>query len=364
MPRKKKRAKVVPQNGAAQAAENIAAAAAKLEASGKAPAVAGTVIENALLEGCPGCHFVDMDTEWVVRVRRTTAADAADRDPEQSKECQVQMIPQGDDCALLSVANFTSSKRAAYVSAVAGEADAILALSGKAGAPLAVGETAMEPEHPVPCATFVARLAPKTLIEMAEVKSECVGVSSLSFELLPHPDPTPESAAARFHQFPLGGSGPFLCTQGVGGRLTHFFPESYHAFDLRCPVGTPLLAIADGEIVEVMHDTRCTGIHCDNLTEWNSIALRVDDIVVEYLHLAPEVRGRFVLYSSCHSAVSDIRCCNTKLCRARKWRWAAALRRETCCVSPVRQDSLQNHTCTSRHTDSTTDKARAFWLSW
>eukprot|EP00035_Acanthoeca_spectabilis_P021466 m.438382 g.438382 ORF g.438382 m.438382 type:complete len:363 (+) comp18230_c0_seq1:168-1256(+) len=288
MPRKKKRAKVVPQNGAAQAAENIAAAAAKLEASGKAPAVAGTVIENALLEGCPGCHFVDMDTEWVVRVRPTTAADAADRDPEQSKECQVQMIPQGDDCALLSVANFTSSKRAAYVSAVAGEADAILALSGKAGAPLAVGETAMEPEHPVPCATFVARLAPKTLIEMAEVKSECVGVSSLSFELLPHPDPTPESAAARFHQFPLGGSGPFLCTQGVGGRLTHFFPESYHAFDLRCPVGTPLLAIADGEIVEVMHDTRCTGIHCDNLTEWNSIALRVDDIVVEYLHLAPE----------------------------------------------------------------------------
>ena len=52
-------------------------------------------------------------------------------------------------------------------------------------------------------------------------------VSQLSFPLKPHPDPegARQRVMPRFAQFPLGGDGPFLCTQGFGGRLTHFFPE-------------------------------------------------------------------------------------------------------------------------------------------
>ena len=91
-------------------------------------------------------------------------------------------------------------------------------------------------------------------------KASAMDLATLSFELLSHPDMENTVPVARFSQFPLGGDGPFLCTQGIGGRLTHFFPESYHAFDLRCAIGTPILAMADGVVAEAQHICRCTSI--------------------------------------------------------------------------------------------------------
>jgi hypothetical protein len=95
--------------------------------------------------------------------------------------------------------------------------------------------------------------------------------------------------------FPLAGSEPFLCTQSSGGALTHFcHPSTYHAIDLRCPVGTSVLAVCDGEIVEVKADSRVTGIHCQNLFHWNSIVLQASDAqsgqltLVEYVHISAD----------------------------------------------------------------------------
>ncbi len=87
--------------------------------------------------------------------------------------------------------------------------------------------------------------------------------------------------------FPLGGSGPYLCSQGACGCFTHFFPGTQHAVDLECAVGTPIVAVGDGEIVDV-HDVNCVGgIHVANLFKWNSIMLRLDEppLFVEYVHI-------------------------------------------------------------------------------
>merc|ERR1711865_541141 len=86
--------------------------------------------------------------------------------------------------------------------------------------------------------------------------------------------------------FPLPAKdGPFLCTQGVGGHLSHFFPESYHAIDLRCDCGTPVLSIGDGVVVEVNLKHTCSGIHSAHLAMWNSLAVQLDTgYIVEYVH--------------------------------------------------------------------------------
>lgn len=55
-------------------------------------------------------------------------------------------------------------------------------------------------------------------------------------ELQLHPSAEHHSSAHAY-PFPLEGEGPFLCTQGINGGLTHFFAGSYHAVDFRCPVG-------------------------------------------------------------------------------------------------------------------------------
>ena len=53
--------------------------------------------------------------------------------------------------------------------------------------------------------------------------------------------------------FPLDPScGPCLCSQAAGGRLTHFAHGStWHAVDFDAPVGTTLLAVADGTVAEL-----------------------------------------------------------------------------------------------------------------
>lgn len=66
----------------------------------------------------------------------------------------------------------------------------------------------------------------------------------------------------------------FLCTQGVNGQLTHYFCGNFHAIDFRCDVGTPILAVEDGQVVEVKSGNTLSGICASNMFEWNSILIR------------------------------------------------------------------------------------------
>ena len=76
----------------------------------------------------------------------------------------------------------------------------------------------------------------------------------------------------RLRHFPLAAEHtPAFCTQGVGGRLTHFYPESFHAIDFRCAEGTPLLAVGDGTVTALHSMKSASGISAANLTEWNAL---------------------------------------------------------------------------------------------
>jgi len=84
----------------------------------------------------------------------------------------------------------------------------------------------------------------------------------------------------------------WLCTQGIGGPVTHFFRESFYAIDLQCEKGTAVVAAGDGVITEVCNDARCCGCDAKFLSNWTSVALRLDKpagLVVEYLHIGQNV---------------------------------------------------------------------------
>eukprot|EP00494_Astrolonche_serrata_P005690 UN05707 len=98
-------------------------------------------------------------------------------------------------------------------------------------------------------------------------------------ELLIHPDPYTFNNV--IFDFPFEGN--YLCTQAVNGQVTHYYAPSYHAIDFRIPIGTPLLAMADGIIHEIKQNSTVSGIHVENLYHWNSITILTNNnLLIEY----------------------------------------------------------------------------------
>ena len=127
--------------------------------------------------------------------------------------------------------------------------------------------------------TYVLLLEPKTCADLDDVEGE---LDSQIVDVVP---PVLENPPHDF-SFPLRGDW-FLCTQGAGGRLSHFVHAStYYAVDFRCEPGTPVLAVADGTVIDVQCHHKTTSIHCSALFQWNSLLLRVDTDYVEYVHIS------------------------------------------------------------------------------
>ncbi|KNC79203.1 hypothetical protein SARC_08390 [Sphaeroforma arctica JP610] len=90
------------------------------------------------------------------------------------------------------------------------------------------------------------------------------------------------------YAFPLGEGGfeeAYLCSQGINGAFTHYFSGTLHAIDLACAPGTPVRAVADGEVMSIQQANTEGGIHISLLYKWNSMMLKLDDgRFVEYVH--------------------------------------------------------------------------------
>mmetsp|Transcript_28109 Transcript_28109/g.66429 ORF Transcript_28109/g.66429 Transcript_28109/m.66429 type:complete len:377 (+) Transcript_28109:29-1159(+) len=165
------------------------------------------------------------------------------------------------------------------------------------GQPFAAGVTRAEGGEERPATTFVVVVDPRTAVRLGRLEDGPVSADLYAIELerLVEPPaslaPLDESASTGWPAFgfPLpAASGPYLCTQGVGGHLTHFFPASFHAIDLRCSCHTPVLSIGDGIVKEVAESHRCGGIHAANLAAWNSVSVQLScGLIVEYLHTLP-----------------------------------------------------------------------------
>jgi len=291
---------------------------------------------NFVVEAGPGCFIARRKSGgskmecpvWMIGWEDVDLEDFGLDDINDDTECEVPDIALDPEECTLSICNVHNYTKVAYVTVFDTR------VIGANGIELAQGSTTDNAGHEVPCVTFIVLCPPRVFAHLCylNVSSEDdlpdVRIESDVSKWNQHPNPSDEHPYRI--GFPLNCNHPtlgqsnvsFLCTQGEGGELTHFFSGNLHAIDFRCPIGTELLAVADGIIIETKDENTLTGVAVTNLFEWNSILLQVQNfdadsdierknvggdgpLFVEYVHIAKSTvqagdrvkRGQVIGYS-------------------------------------------------------------------
>jgi hypothetical protein len=241
---------------------------------------------NFVAKAGPGCYIArrDLTPSFVIEWE--------DVDKEDFEGDEVPDIALDVDENTLSLCNVEGYTQIAYITVYE------TVVRGQSGQVLTPGTTTDNQGRINSCVTFIVLCPPKVFVHLCYLDHEDitqVRIESDVREWIKHPTPSDEHPQRL--GFPLAG-GPFLCTQGENGELTHFFSGNLHAIDFACPVGTPLLAVADGNVVESTDANTLSGISVTNLFKWNSIILKLDSkmdnksatdaggpLFVEYVHI-------------------------------------------------------------------------------
>lgn len=241
--------------------------------------------KNFVAEAGPGCYIArrDIKNDWLIEWE--------DIGPEEFDEGEeVPDVAIDVDEKTLSLCNVDECCKIAYITVY--EARVL----GRKGQEIPQGSTTDNNGTELPCVTFIVLCPPLVFAHLcfidpaggledndnADITTKDitdVRIESDVREWNRHPNPSDEHP--KVLDFPLSG-GPFLCTQGEGGELTHFFSGNLHALDFACPVGTPLVAVEDGIVIDVKQSNTLTGVAVSNLFEWNSIMLRIVDDEVDH----------------------------------------------------------------------------------
>ena len=238
------------------------------------------VSNNFVLDAGPGCYIArrDVPNAWMLEWEDGV-------DPSEFSE-QVPDIALDPENHTVTLCNVSDATRVAYVTIYE---TTVRGVSGKA---LSAGITVDNQGKQASCVTFIVLCPPRTFahlcsLDLPEGKALMdVTIDSDVQDWSKHPNPQDEHSQQV--GFPLAG-GPYLCTQGEGGHLTHFFSGNLHAIDFRCPVGTEMLAVGDGVIVDVQDKHTLSGVGVSNLFSWNSILMELDSeepLLVEYVHIS------------------------------------------------------------------------------
>lgn len=256
------------------------------------------VIEsNYVVASEPGCHVAFRNADWIADV---TALKEEDFYIEEHEDIE-KVLPDisiDPETGLLSVLNKSSTSDRTFYLTIVGSGCRLR--DGKTGKrKLQIGVCWGNDGVKRNAITLVLVLPPKTVMDVAYVPVEDLpdyNVSKIDLvsdikELKMHPIPNTEwynmAMKNSLVRFPFSSSS-CLCSQGFGGHFTHSFASTCHAVDLECAVGTPIVAVANGVIVDVRQKCKVGGIHVKNLFEWNSILLRLEDseYYAEYVHVA------------------------------------------------------------------------------
>lgn len=233
----------------------------------------------------PGCHIVHNRAPWILGVQSLRAAGLSKRKKEQLPDISVD-----PESRILSVINSSSTKRCFYLSL-----PAAYDCRTRRGSKLEAGRSRDSSGKEECLVTFVLVVESQRIMDvcvlrgLADVKA--ADVRSDIVDVLPPPLslPPPEGFPQRHvYKFPLPGPGPYLCSQGSGGQLSHFaHPSTYHALDFDCEIGTPVLSIGQGIVQEVRDSETASGIDVRNFFCWNQVTVQHSDgVLVEYVHIA------------------------------------------------------------------------------
>lgn len=246
---------------------------------------------NFVKEAGPGCHIARPNCPASTWVLEWESVDAQDYEGIDVPDIAVD--PEEQELILCNVRKQESI--VAYITVF----DRVL--RGCDGGILEAGSSTSDNGETKSCTTLIVLCPPLTFCHLCAIEfppgTELEELPLTSDVQVWNRHPSPNDAHPRAVGFPLQG-GPFLCTQGEGGQLTHFFSGNLHAIDFQCPVGTPLLAVGNGVVVEANDNHRLTGVAVSNLYEWNAILIQLDDVgddndgqtkqplFVEYVHIA------------------------------------------------------------------------------
>ncbi|GKY99259.1 hypothetical protein MPSEU_000881100 [Mayamaea pseudoterrestris] len=250
---------------------------------------------NFVSDAGPGCHIArprsahsmqDQD-EWILGWE---AIDPQEYGDDENDVPDVAIDP--DSQYTLTLCNVRDKYVVAYITLYDH-----LQLCDKHNKLLAAGTSSDKNGVTRSCTTLIILCPPRTFAHLGrlvmEDNHENISLENLPLESdvsihLPHPHPN--DTHSQSIAFPLGNC-QYLCTQGEDGILTHFLAGNHHAIDLECRVGTPLLAVGSGIVIDLCEDnTLVSGIAVSNLYNWNSIMLKLDTddvddpLFVEYVH--------------------------------------------------------------------------------
>jgi hypothetical protein len=242
---------------------------------------------NFVSEAGPGCYIArrDQSPPWLLEWE--------DVDPHEFDSDDIPDIAVDTDERTLTICNVHDHYKVAYVTVYETR------VVGAHGRELPQGTTTDNDGTTHACVTFIVLTPPFVFVHLCvldvgqgSLTDEAAALPRIESDVSPwRPHPRPEDEHPLRIGFPLGcrpddgtyrsdrqqsaDDPSFLCTQGENGELTHFFSGNLHAVDFQCPVGTEVLAVADGIVVDAKDTNTLTGISVNNLFEWNSIMLQI-----------------------------------------------------------------------------------------
>lgn len=227
-------------------------------------------LHNFVADAGPGCYIaMDSSAPWILGCETFDPCDYDDG-------VEVPDLALDPTSARLSVTNVhdDGQTRVCYVTVYETR------VRGRDGARLISGFATDNEGRTRSCVTFIVLCPPLTFMHLCHL-DVTDGKSVMDIDIDSdvqawNRHPAPDDTHPQTVGFPLGGDASYLCTQGEGGELTHFFSGNLHAVDFRCKVGTPVLAVGDGVVTEVTQENTLTGVAVQNLFKWNSIMLQLD----------------------------------------------------------------------------------------
>ena len=223
-------------------------------------------------EAGPGCYIAryDVPNDWMIGWEEIDPKD------DEFAGVDVPEIAIDMEEQSLSLCNMESFYQIAYITIYE------TTIRSSNGSILTNGSTTDNDGNTFSCSTFIVLCPPHIFAHLCYLDNNNnnditqIRIESDVREWNQHPNPRDEHSQSI--SFPLK-DGPFLCTQSEGGQLTHFFSGNLHAIDFACPIGTPLIAVADGIVIESNDQNTLTGIAVTNLFQWNSIILQLDKTI-------------------------------------------------------------------------------------